>query len=245
MDFLVTHLGVLPLRRSIDVYNRHLSSLSPEQRQEVLSAILSFATDDSQKVPPRDDVAVPSLPEVMESLNEDDDSIAAPDTDDNNKERADTFLEEEDHDDKISVEYKIASSDEDNNGDEDDSGSESEDLAPDQLSKSNEQLPSIASLRKKVSHSNYELQCLQVMLVGTINHKTEGLHILSMEALRQNIAERHEMPVGYNKSDLVAQLITICGRPMALSESLDISSDDGSQMVGVAEGSVDDGGDNS
>jgi hypothetical protein len=44
-DFLVTRLGVLPLRRSIDVYNRHLSSLSPEQRQEVLSAILSFATD--------------------------------------------------------------------------------------------------------------------------------------------------------------------------------------------------------
>jgi hypothetical protein len=94
-------------------------------------------------------------------------------------------------------------------------------LAPDQLSKSNGQLPSIASLRKKVSHSNYELQCLQTMLVGTINRKTEGLHILSTEALRQNIAERHEMPVGYNKSDLVAQLIAICGRPMALSESLD------------------------
>jgi hypothetical protein len=179
MDFLVTRLGVLPLRQSIDVYNCHLSSLSPEQRQEVLSAILSFATDESQNVSPRDDAAVPSLPEVMESLTEGDDLIAAPDTDDNNKERADAFLEEEDHDDKSSIEYEIASSDDDNNGDEDDSGSESKDLAPDQLSKSNEQLPSIASLRKKVSHSNYELKCLQMMLVGTINCKTEGLHILA------------------------------------------------------------------
>lgn len=40
-----------------------------------------------------------------------------------------------------------------------------------------------------------------------------------VEVLRCNIAERHETPISYNKSDLVAQLATICGCPMALKVS--------------------------
>jgi hypothetical protein len=193
-DFLATRLGIIPLSHQIDVYNRHLTSLLPEQREEVISKISSLDYDESQG-----SNAIVSSGNLTNSPDEVDDFGTVSDVEKRN---------ENDDDDESSIDYSITSSDEDNNGYADDSGSESErscdDLVPEEISV--EPLPSIATLRKKSSHTNYELRCLQMMSTGTRNHRKEGLHILDVEALRQNIVERGEMPASHDKSNLVPQV---------------------------------------
>ena len=185
------------------MYKRHLASLPLELRQGLVESVLSqgygkHAHDDESQVGTSIGFSFDADINVLELLDEAEDDSVTFDPEINNGSQERQLVEENNDQSSTHYVYSKSSDEDDDNSDE-----STEDLMSQQPK---QPLPSVASFRKKSSHTNHELQSLQKMSTGTRGRKTEGLYILDVEALRQNIVERNANPVSHDKATLVAQL---------------------------------------